>query len=196
MAFESFYGGRKGAGAIFVKSYSSYEEMNEDYDTSYDVGYGEYVIIFTELTDEDENGRIYIKTLNGFEYVGDLSGPRGEFGGIKILKQVNQNDINSLSAPEDIMGGDINYRGWCVTADDGEEGSIIYAYDYIKAEWYPIAKLNSALAVPESIIQVARLNYSNGQPFTTDVVETNFNLAKKNSIWIEIEDSYHIGEVK
>lgn len=103
--YGSFYGGPAGSSFIIVKSYTSVQQMTNDFNssnrtTSNGVGFKEYVIINTTVEDSPDNGKIFRRGLNiyssatvsyynpsnqtttqipsrGAEYVGKLTGSIG-----------------------------------------------------------------------------------------------------------------------
>lgn len=84
--YESFYGGRRGASFVIVKSYGSVNEMIEVFSQGgayTTVGYDEYVLIDTIDKNDKENGRIYRRgyeynnEMGGAVYIGQIVGPTG-----------------------------------------------------------------------------------------------------------------------
>lgn len=78
MAYNSFYGGRRGQPFLFSKTFKSKEELYDD--TS--VFIGQYALISTESSNDPENGLIYKrisnnKGKNSWQFLGKISGPPG-----------------------------------------------------------------------------------------------------------------------
>ena len=67
---NSFYGGRQGKSFIISKTYSSVQDMTNDFYKLLDcsVNFNEYVLINTEYKNNPENGRIYQR---GYDYASD-----------------------------------------------------------------------------------------------------------------------------
>ena len=94
---DSFYGGRPGASFIITKTYSSVQDMINDFQTGADctdVHFDEYVMITVDPNDiqhRDDNGKIfrrgydYSNTFGGAEQIGKITGPPGELSTIDIL---------------------------------------------------------------------------------------------------------------
>lgn len=116
MEYNSFYGGRRGASFIIVKSYKSIAEMvtafkkGGDYTT---VNYDEYVLINTENKNNIENGNLYRRgydytnEMGGAEYIGQIVGPAGlgphaELTTIdEVQRQYNKADADHLDYRHD-----------------------------------------------------------------------------------------------
>lgn len=65
---NSFYGGRRGASAQIIKTYSSQQEMENDFASlNCSVGYNEYVIV-----NENDQSLLYKRTFSGAEKIGSL----------------------------------------------------------------------------------------------------------------------------
>ena len=86
MEYNSFYGGRRGASFIIVKSFKTVAEMIAEFSKGNQyttVNYDEFVIIDTENKNNTDNGKIYRRGYNytgdlgGAEYVGQIVGPAG-----------------------------------------------------------------------------------------------------------------------
>lgn len=84
--FNSFYGGRRGASFTIVRSYSSIQEMVNNFKLggSYKtVNYDDYVLINTENKNDPDNGKLYRRgydytnSMGGAEYIGQIVGPAG-----------------------------------------------------------------------------------------------------------------------
>ena len=68
MGYTSFYGGRKGASFIIVKSYPDIQAMTQDFsqgNTLTEVGFDEYVLINTSNKNHPDNGKIFKR---GYDY--------------------------------------------------------------------------------------------------------------------------------
>ena len=86
MEYNSFYGGRRGASFVIVKSYKTILEMvncfkkGGAYKT---VNYDEYVLIDTENKNDKDNGKIYRRgydytnEVGGAVFIGQIVGPSG-----------------------------------------------------------------------------------------------------------------------
>ena len=78
---ESFYGGRRGASVVIVKSYDSIAEMQAEFDSvECTVDYDSYVVVNTNI-DEIESSVLYRRTLDGPVKVGTLGSSSGGGGG-------------------------------------------------------------------------------------------------------------------
>ena len=74
---ESFYGGRRGASVVIVKSYDSVAEMQAEFDSvECTVDYDSYVIVNTNV-DGIESSVLYRRTLDGPVKVGTLGSSSG-----------------------------------------------------------------------------------------------------------------------
>ena len=87
---ESFYGGKRGKSVYIAKTYSSVQEMNEDFAkgtaTLSEVGYGEYVLIDTVDKQDRDNGKIYYRNIESVPvYIGKISGPQGNCPELTIV---------------------------------------------------------------------------------------------------------------
>jgi hypothetical protein len=77
--------GEQGAPFAIKKIYSTVEEMNADY-AGTDVLVGEFVLISTTDSDDEDNSKLYVKDTTAYSFVTDLSGaqgiqgPKGETG--------------------------------------------------------------------------------------------------------------------
>ncbi|MDO4486031.1 MAG: hypothetical protein Q4C46_05475 [Bacillota bacterium] len=71
--------GEKGDVFTIKKTYTSVAEMDLDYSGT-DVKIGEHVIINTVDRSDQENGRIYRKDAEAYEYVANICGPEGPQG--------------------------------------------------------------------------------------------------------------------
>ena len=78
---ESFYGGRRGASVVIVKSYDSIAEMQAEFDSvECTVDYDSYVVVNTNV-DGIESSVLYRRTLDGPVKVGTLGSSSGGGGG-------------------------------------------------------------------------------------------------------------------
>ena len=78
---ESFYGGRRGASVVIVKSYDSVAEMQAEFDSvECTVDYDNYVVVNTNV-DGIESSVLYRRTLDGPVKVGTLGSSSGGGGG-------------------------------------------------------------------------------------------------------------------
>ncbi len=78
---ESFYGGRRGASVVIVKSYDSIAEMQAEFDSvECTVDYDSYVVVNTSV-DGIESSVLYRRTLDGPVKVGTLGSSSGGGGG-------------------------------------------------------------------------------------------------------------------
>lgn len=78
---ESFYGGRRGASVVIVKSYNSVAEMQTEFDSvACPVDYDSYVVVNTNV-DGIESSVLYRRTLDGPIKVGTLGSLSGGGGG-------------------------------------------------------------------------------------------------------------------
>lgn len=78
---ESFYGGRRGASVVIVKSYDSVAEMQTEFDSvECTVDYDSYVVVNTNV-DGIESSVLYRRTLDGPVKVGTLGSSSGGGGG-------------------------------------------------------------------------------------------------------------------
>lgn len=78
---ESFYGGRRGASVVIVKSYDSIAEMQAEFDSiECTVDYDSYVVVNTNI-DGIESSVLYRRTLDGPVKVGTLGSSSGGGGG-------------------------------------------------------------------------------------------------------------------
>lgn len=78
---ESFYGGRRGASVVIVKSYDSVAEMQTEFDSvTCPVDYDSYVVVNTNV-DGIESSVLYRRTLDGPVKVGTLGSSSGGGGG-------------------------------------------------------------------------------------------------------------------
>lgn len=78
---ESFYGGRRGASVVIVKSYDSIAEMQTEFDSvACPVDYDSYVVVNTNV-DGIESSVLYRRTLDGPVKVGTLGSSSGGGGG-------------------------------------------------------------------------------------------------------------------
>lgn len=68
--------GDKGDAFAIQKVYSSIAEMNADYSGT-DVAVGQFVMIDTGSVEDPDTGKLYVKGLQAYEYLVDLSGAQG-----------------------------------------------------------------------------------------------------------------------
>lgn len=100
MEYNSFYGGRRGASFVIVKTYESMKEMIDAFSQggSYkDVNYDEYVLISTPDRNSGDNGRLFRRGYNyneideqgnptgGAIFVGQISGPVGKAPQVELV---------------------------------------------------------------------------------------------------------------
>lgn len=105
------------------KAYSSISAMNSDIDNIED---GSFVVISTD-TNEDDNGKLYIKSTNSINYLLDLSGVQGIQGpkGDKGDKgEQGSQGVQGVIGPQGIQGdiGPVGPRGY--KGDKGDNGDI------------------------------------------------------------------------
>ena len=95
--------GDKGDPFSISKTYSSIEEMNNDFGGD-DVKEGEFVIIASDSTDED-NGKIFLKGETSYIFITDLSGaqgvqgPQGPSGTNATITNVTASVDNNIGIP-------------------------------------------------------------------------------------------------
>jgi hypothetical protein len=68
--------GEKGDAFAIQKVYSSIAEMNADYSGT-DVAIGQFVMIDTGSVEDPDTGKLYVKGLQAYEFIVDLSGAQG-----------------------------------------------------------------------------------------------------------------------
>lgn len=68
--------GEKGDPFAVKKVYSSIAEMNADYSET-DVAVGQFVVIDTGSVEDPDTGKLYVKGLQAYEFIVDLSGAQG-----------------------------------------------------------------------------------------------------------------------
>lgn len=68
--------GEKGDAFAIQKVYSSIAEMNADYSGT-DVAVGQFVMIDTGSVEDPDTGKLYVKGLQAYEFIVDLSGAQG-----------------------------------------------------------------------------------------------------------------------
>lgn len=78
---------------IIAKTYSSIDEMNSSFETD-DVPMGQFVAISTGNVEDEDNAKLYVKTVLGYVYITDLSGAQG------IQGPAGSDGVNGLSAYE------------------------------------------------------------------------------------------------
>lgn len=142
--YGSFYGGPAGASFIIVRSYTTVQEMANDFNSSNritekGVGFKECVIINTTAEDNPDNGKIFRRGLNiyssttisyynasnqtttqiashGAEYIGKLTGSIGTQTGNPAIIISEQAITDELK--DSIQSGGV----WFVTEGDETEG--------------------------------------------------------------------------
>ena len=86
MEYNSFYGGKRGASFVIVKSFKTIEEMINNFSKGgayTTVKYDEYVIIDTVNKNDPDNGKVYRRgydynnDIGGAIYIGQIVGPGG-----------------------------------------------------------------------------------------------------------------------
>ena len=86
MEYNSFYGGKRGASFVIVKSFKTIEEMINNFSKGgayTTVKYDEYVIIDTVNKNNPDNGKVYRRgydynnAIGGAIYIGQIVGPGG-----------------------------------------------------------------------------------------------------------------------
>lgn len=85
---------------------------------------------------------------------------RGEVGGVRII-----GDVDSISKlPIGGLSGD--YKGWLYTVTEGNNTSVLYAYDYSDNNkgWYPIGTLDSSLTEPTAVIICSKVDNTGNLP--------------------------------
>lgn len=101
MELGSFYGGRRGASFVIVKSYKTIAEMISAFKQGGNyqvVNYDEFVIIDTENKNDKDNGKVYRRgyeyndSMGGAVYVGQIVGPAGmaPHTEMKTIKEVEE----------------------------------------------------------------------------------------------------------
>ena len=81
--------GDTGKGFSITRTYQSVAAMNNDYANSA-VKVGDFVLIDTGNVEDADNAKWYVKTENGFSYLGDLSGSQGVRGnGISNIQYIS-----------------------------------------------------------------------------------------------------------
>lgn len=111
---ESFYGGRRGASFVLVRSFSSIQEMVDQFKKGLEykeVDYDEYVLINTVHKNNLDNGKIYRRgrdytnSLGGAEYIGTIVGPGGKSPMLSLTtipavkdkyQSADKNEVNSF----------------------------------------------------------------------------------------------------
>ena len=74
---ESFYGGRRGASVVIVKSYDSIQEMEQDFSSiNCSVDYDNYVVVNQTINDV-QSSVLYRRTLDGPIKIGTLGSTSG-----------------------------------------------------------------------------------------------------------------------
>ena len=153
MAFESFYGGRPGASLVIVKRYegenglSPYDQMVAEFkrgvESTSEVNQNEYVVI--DNVDDPDHGKVYKRGVDynsedgGAFYVGNMTGPKGEPGGIHILGLVSS--TSALTGPPEVMGGNEKYAGQVMAVGAQDTIPDLYAYNYMTNRWFYFGNL-------------------------------------------------------
>ena len=126
MEYNSFYGGRRGASFIIVKSFKTEQEMAEAFSQGGQykaVNYDEYVIIDTENKNDINNGKIYRRGYNyandpnglgGAEYIGQIVGPAGLGPHAEVIEK---NEVNKKYQEALSTGDQLDYRHGIGTLD-------------------------------------------------------------------------------
>lgn len=118
MEYTSFYGGRRGASFIIVKSFPSVADMVAAFSQGgayKTVGYDEYVLIDTEDKNDIDNGKIYRRgyeynnETGGAIYIGQIVGPDGAAPQVEMKTYKEVEDIYDARGPIDPETGD-EYR--------------------------------------------------------------------------------------
>ncbi|AXF52530.1 MAG: putative outer membrane protein [Caudoviricetes sp.] len=112
---ESFYGGRRGASFVLVRSFSTVQEMINNFKKGLEyreVDYDEYVLINTVSRNNLDNGKIYRRgrdysnSLGGAEYIGTIVGPGGKSPMLSLTtindvknkyQTANRDEVNSFT---------------------------------------------------------------------------------------------------
>ena len=156
--------GDKGDPFSITKIYKSIEEMNADFDNP-EVPIDSFVII-EDVVHTEDNGKLYIKDENGFDYITDLStgvmiaGPQGNDGvgvptggheGEFLVKSndedfathwqnINDNLLPAVTEEED-NGKFVQVVDGKWTATHFEHGQIIYANSTMNVMGYNVPRL-------------------------------------------------------
>ena len=124
MEYNSFYGGRRGASFVIIKSYKSIADMVAAFQQggAYKVvNYDEYVLIDTENKNDKDNGKIYRRgyeynnSMGGADYIGQIVGPAGmaphtEMHTIEEVEQIAERDgfeYRKGSGSYDVQGNNL-----------------------------------------------------------------------------------------
>ena len=135
MEYTSFYGGRRGASFVIVKSYPSVAEMVAAFSQGgayKTVGYDEYVIIDTVDKNDIDNGKIYRRgydfnnEVGGAEYIGQIVGPDGAAPHVEMKTYQEVEDLYAEHGPVDPATGD-EYRK--------SEGEYAPSVNLVPGEW-------------------------------------------------------------
>ena len=102
---ESFYGGRPGNSFIIVKSFSSVNEMKQNFKKgmNYNEVYFDQYVIINNSANPQENGKVYRRGydlsngLGGAEYVCSIQGPAGSPTSVELYPYNKFNSINDLN---------------------------------------------------------------------------------------------------
>ena len=123
MEYNSFYGGRRGASFIIVKSYKTEQEMIEKFALGgqyKEVNYEEYVIIDTENKNDITNGKVYRRGYNytgdfgGAEYIGQIVGPAGLGPHAEVIEK---SEVAKKYQDAEATGDQLDYRYGTGTLD-------------------------------------------------------------------------------
>lgn len=123
MEYNSFYGGRRGASFIIVKSFKTIAEMVTAFSKGNQytaVNYDEFVIIDTENKNDTDNGKIYRRGYNytgdlgGAEYVGQIVGPAGLGPHAEMLEK---SEVHQKYLDASTSGDQLDYRHGVGTLD-------------------------------------------------------------------------------
>lgn len=173
---SSFYGGRPGAPFILVKQYENISKMEEDFKLpNCSVGYGEYVIISTDKVRDSDNGKIYVRDLNGNPlYMGKIAGPTGPVVGFTIgdynyVKKMAEQEtktgyskVGQLELKDNFVNQNhINYALWYDPIEKDENG-------------------NPKTAVAHLGLQIPKLKYDfvPGLEYTSHWEQGSFSISK------------------
>ena len=118
MEYTSFYGGRRGASFVIVKSYPNVAEMVAEFSKGgayRAVNYDEYVLIDTVDKNDIDNGKIYRRGYEynndegGAVYIGQIVGPTGPAPQVEMKTYKEVEDEYADRGPVDPETGD-EYR--------------------------------------------------------------------------------------
>lgn len=156
---DGFYGGKQGFSFIIVKSFSSVEEMIENFKKGPNystVHFNEHVLINTENKNDSTNGRLYRRgydyanNLGGAVYIGTIVGPAGrapmlELTTVEEVKQ-KQSESNfedrytegSYAPPISLIPGkdgekyndEIEWACCCIRDENGENSTAYIGFKF------------------------------------------------------------------